>query len=102
MKLLRCNSCRLNSDQRLEILKSLEIGLADGKETVYAAIVLSLFNDPSGLSILRNYQKYWVASSEVEKIHVRAALILLNETVSRNFNFTNASMFIELFKEIQK
>lgn len=71
-----------------------------GEETVYAAIVLALYNDPSGLLVLKNQQRYWTSHSEIEKLHVRAALILLHNASSDKFKAVNRNLSPDLYREL--
>ena len=100
-KILKAVQSAAKNPEFLNELRSIVNLLKYGKETLYAAITLALFNDAKGMVILKNYQKYWVTSSEIEKLHVCAALILLKEITSDKFSAVNASMSPELYKEIQ-
>ena len=100
-KIIKAMRLASKTPEVLNDLRNLVGHLKYGKETVYAAVVLAVFNDPKGVPVLKNYQKYWVTSSEIEKLHVRAALLLLNELTNEKLHFANASISPELYKEVQ-
>lgn len=100
-KILRSLRLSSKSNEVLADLRKIVSAAKYGKETVYAAIALSLFNEFSGLAILKNHQKYWVTNSEIEKLHVRAALILLHESFLEKFQFLNVTMSPDLYREIK-
>jgi len=84
----------------LKDLRQIVANLKYGKETVYAAVTLSIFNDPSGVSILKNHHKYWGTDSQIEKLHVRAAMILLHENVGESFKINHWHLSPELYRLI--
>lgn len=100
-KVLKSLKMSSKANEALADLRKIVADAKYGKETVYAAIALSLFNESSGLSILKNHQRYWVTNSEIEKLHVRAALILLNESFFEKFQFLNGAMSPDLYREIK-
>ncbi len=50
-----------------------------GELVLYSAVILAIFNDSSGLPILRDHKKYFLTNSEIESLHVAAARVLLND-----------------------
>lgn len=100
-KIIKAMQSATRGSEALNELRQIVTQMKYGKETVYAAIVLAIYQDASGTGVLKNYQKFWSTSSEIEKLHVRAALILLNDLPQDKFHFANTAISYELTKEVQ-
>ncbi|MBI2871268.1 MAG: hypothetical protein HYY14_06120 [Candidatus Omnitrophica bacterium] len=69
------------------------------ERALYAAVALAIFDQKSGISVLQDFEKYFMTNTGIESMHVRAALILIGENPER-VRFANVPMSPDLCKSI--